>query len=203
MLSSLKIGDISEGHARTLLMLKDRPEEQDVVYREILLKKLSVREVERITRKIAADKVRKKNWAGSDANLIAIEREFTDTLGTRVQILKTDYGGKLTIDYFSDVDLLKLLVMVKTQGKITDFHTASESGEEPTTSEEAAAAIIRSIEAATPLESVPDTAQVLAEAIESEQAVSEVIEETVAREAQNAADTAEEDELYSIRNFNL
>jgi len=60
MLDSLKVGDITEGHARTLLMLSDRPEELDTVYREILLKKLSVREVERITRKIAHDKVRKK-----------------------------------------------------------------------------------------------------------------------------------------------
>lgn len=113
MLDSLKVGDLSEGHARTLLMLKDRIEEQDVVYREILLKKLSVREVERIVRKIATDKVRKKNWAGSDPILIQIEKEFTDTLGTRVQISKTDYGGKLTIDYFSDDDLQKLLEMMK------------------------------------------------------------------------------------------
>lgn len=113
MLDSLKVGDISEGHARTLLMLKDRLEEQDVVYREILLKKLSVREVERIVRKIATDKVRKKNWKGTDPHLIEIEKEFTDALGTRVQIAKTDFGGKLTIDYFSESDLQKLLTLMK------------------------------------------------------------------------------------------
>ena len=121
MLASIQSADISEGHARSLLMLKDRPEEQDVVYREILLKKLSVREVERITRKIASDKVRNKKWAGTDPELIEIEREFTDSLGTRVQISKTDFGGKLTIDYFSDEDLHKLLMIVKSQGKMVDF----------------------------------------------------------------------------------
>lgn len=115
MLDSLKMGDISEGHARTLLMLKDRPEEQDVVYREILLKKLSVREVERITRKIASDKVRKKKWTDTDPELIAIEKDITDSLGTRVQISKTDFGGKLTIDYFSDEDLQKLLSLLKAE----------------------------------------------------------------------------------------
>ncbi len=115
MLNSLKLGDISEGHARTLLMLKDRPEEQDVVYREILLKKLSVREVERITRKIASDKVRKKKWTDTDPELIAIEKDITDSLGTRVQISKTDFGGKLTIDYFSDEDLQKLLSLLKAE----------------------------------------------------------------------------------------
>jgi len=115
ILNSLSLGDISEGHARTLLMLRERPEEQDVVYREILLKKLSVREVERIARKIATDKVRVKKWTNTDAHLIEIEREFTNTLGTRVQIAKTDFGGKLTIDYFSDDDLQKLLSLMQHQ----------------------------------------------------------------------------------------
>lgn len=112
ILGALRVNDISDGHARTLLMLNDRPEEQDIVFREILLKKLSVREVERIARKIATDKVRKKVWLGSDPELIEIEREFTETLGTRVQIAKTDFGGRLTIDYFSPEDLQKLLEVV-------------------------------------------------------------------------------------------
>ena len=112
ILNALRSGDISDGHARTLLMLNDRPVEQDVVFREILLKKLSVREVERISRKIATDKVRKKNWQDSDPELIEIEKQFTETIGTRVQIQKTDFGGKLTIDYFQPEDLRKILDMI-------------------------------------------------------------------------------------------
>ncbi|MCA9362530.1 ParB/RepB/Spo0J family partition protein, partial [Candidatus Kaiserbacteria bacterium] len=115
MLQSLKVGDMMEGHARTLLMLTDRPEEQEVVYKEILLKKLSVREVERIVRKIATDKVRKKNLGEFDANLIEFEKKFTETLGTRVQIQKTDFGGKLTIDYFSEDDLENILLRIKEE----------------------------------------------------------------------------------------
>lgn len=109
ILNAVRQGDINEGHGRTLLMLVDRPEEQDTVFREIMLKKLSVREVERIARKIATDKVRKKDWLDSDPELIEIERQFTETLGTRVQIQKTDFGGKLTIDYFSPDDLKVML----------------------------------------------------------------------------------------------
>ena len=115
MLQSLKAGDMMEGHARTLLMLSDRPEEQEVVYKEILLKKLSVREVERIVRKIATDKVRKKTLDEFDVNLIAFEKKFTETLGTRVQIQKTDFGGKLTIDYFSEEDLEAILQRMKDE----------------------------------------------------------------------------------------
>lgn len=40
MLDSLKYGDMMEGHARTLLMLSDRPEEQEVVYKEILFEEV-------------------------------------------------------------------------------------------------------------------------------------------------------------------
>jgi ParB family transcriptional regulator, chromosome partitioning protein len=113
MLRSLRLAEMTEGHARTLLMLNDRPEEQDVVFREILMKKLSVREVERIVRKIATDKVRKKHTGEFDAELIEIEKKFMETLGTRVQIQKTDYGGQLTIDYFSVEDLEAMLLRMK------------------------------------------------------------------------------------------
>ena len=115
MLTSLKMGEMTEGHARTLLMLNDRPQEQNVVFREILLKKLSVRELERIVRKIATDKVRKKTFDGFDVELIEMEKKFMETLGTRVQIQKTDYGGKLTIDYFSVEDLEVMLERIKAE----------------------------------------------------------------------------------------
>lgn len=118
MLDSLKRGEMMEGHARTLLMLTDRREEQEVVFKEILLKKLSVREVERIVRKIATDKIRKKNPGEFDANLIEFEKKFTETLGTRVQIQKTDFGGKLTIDYFSVDDLESILKRIKDESGI-------------------------------------------------------------------------------------
>lgn len=163
ILNSVSLGDISEGHARTLLMLKDRPEEQDVVYREILLKKLSVREVERIARKIATDKVRKKKWENTDAHLIDIERAFTNTLGTRVQIAKTDFGGKLTIDYFSDEDLQKLLILMQSEGKkLREVETGVKNIESDTPQTviqdmSPEAAVLAKLSVATPLEVVNDT----------------------------------------------
>ena len=113
MLSALRTGDMSEGHARTLLMLNDRPEEQDTVFREILLKKLSVREVERIARGIASEKIRKKG--DYDADLVEMEKKFTETLGTRVSIVKTEFGGRLSIDYFTVEDLVGMLERMKAE----------------------------------------------------------------------------------------
>lgn len=141
---ALQRGELAEGHARTLLMLTDRPEEQETIFREILLKKMSVREVERIVRKIATDKVRKTNKHDIDEHLIEIEKEFTETLGTRVQILKTEFGGKLTIDYFSEDDLAEILHRMKSE---------AEAQSRPPVNE--APAAMAAVAAATPLVSEP------------------------------------------------
>lgn len=174
MLDSLRRNEMSEGHARTLLMLKERPEEQDVVFREILLKKLSVREVERIARKIATDKVRKKEWQNTDAHLIEMERAFTDTLGTRVQISKTDFGGKLTIDYFSENDLEKLLKVIKQKENVWNQEVVAPtpeteaSGETVIRTMDEMVAPLQDIVDATPLEAVMEAAGNESEEIQEE-----------------------------------
>ena len=129
ILDALQRGEIMEGHARTLLMINDKPEEQNVIFREIVLKKMSVREVEKIVRKMAKDKVRKPRQGDFDERLLEFEKKFTETLGTRVQIQKTPFGGKLTIDYFSDDDLNKLLLLIK-EDKNKKILTKREAEEE-------------------------------------------------------------------------
>lgn len=116
ILETIQRGEMSEGHGRALLMLSGRAEEMDTLFREILLKKLSVREVERISRKIAVDRVRKKEYA-FDPELIEIEKQFTESLGTRVQIERKEYGGQLVIDYFSPDDLRKILALILAEEK--------------------------------------------------------------------------------------
>jgi len=105
VLDALSTGKISEGHARPLMMLADRPEEQETLFREIQLKKMTVRDAERVARRIAYDRVRKK---ALDPEMVELEERFTEKLGTRVRIDKKEVGGKLTIDFFSDTDLQSL-----------------------------------------------------------------------------------------------
>ncbi len=106
--SGLVAGKISEGHTRPLLMLSDRPEEQMRLYREIVLKNLSVREAEKIARRIAQDRVRKKKFV-VDPRIREYEKRLSENLGTRVQIEQREHGGKILIDYFSVEDLEKIL----------------------------------------------------------------------------------------------
>ena len=104
MITALQDGKISEGHTRPLLMLVDRPEEQLVLFKEILSKKLTVREAESLSRRVATDRVRNRAKY-LDPAIIEMEKTFTESLGTRVRINKSKDGGTLTIDFFGPEDL--------------------------------------------------------------------------------------------------
>jgi ParB family transcriptional regulator, chromosome partitioning protein len=108
MITALEEGKISEGHTRPLLMLSDRPEEQLVLFKEIITKKLTVREAESLSRRVATDRIRNKGKY-LDPQIIEMEKSFTETLGTRVRIEKGKEGGTVTIDFFSPDDLRNLL----------------------------------------------------------------------------------------------
>lgn len=112
ILDALSQGKISEGHARPLMMLNDRPEEQLVLFKEIIFKKLTVREAEAIARRVAYDKVRKKEYA-VDPELVNLEEKLREALGTRVQIERREVGGKIMIDFFNNDDLRGLLDMIQ------------------------------------------------------------------------------------------
>lgn len=108
MLIALAERRINEGHSRPLLMLTDRKEEQMTLYKEIIFKKLNVREAERIARRIAVDRVRKKT-SDVDPEMLEFEQALTERLGTRVQIERREVGGKIVIDFFSNDDVRNFL----------------------------------------------------------------------------------------------
>jgi ParB family transcriptional regulator, chromosome partitioning protein len=115
LLTHLAEGKITEGHTRPLLMLNDRPEEQTVLAREILLKKLTVRESESLARRVAQDKVSAKHKINPD--ILALERALTEQLGTRVTIEPREVGGRVVISFFSADDLHALLDSMRVQSE--------------------------------------------------------------------------------------
>ena len=94
--------EITEGHARALLMLTDRPQERDTLFKEILLKKTSVRMVEQMARRIATERIRKHD---KTSEMMELEKSLTETLGTRVLIENRPNGGRVLIEFFSSEDL--------------------------------------------------------------------------------------------------
>jgi hypothetical protein len=63
-----------------------------------------VRDAESIARRIAFDRVRKKEYLYSP-EIIEMERELGEALGTRVAIETKENGGKLSIDFTNEDDL--------------------------------------------------------------------------------------------------
>jgi ParB family chromosome partitioning protein len=108
----LMAGKISEGHTRPLLMLIDRPQEQTTLYKEIMIKKMSVRDAEKVARSIAQDRVRKKEFK-IDPRILDYEKKLSENLGTRVHIEPKENGGQITIDYFTLNDLEEILTSMK------------------------------------------------------------------------------------------
>lgn len=116
MLVAISEGKILEGHTRPLLMLVGRQEEQETLFKEIIYKKITVRDAEIIARKIAVEKARKKETI-FDPELNDLEQKFTESLGTRVHIEKGDKGGTITIDFFSNDDARAILDLLESKRK--------------------------------------------------------------------------------------
>jgi ParB family chromosome partitioning protein len=116
ILDALERGRISEGHTRPLLMLGDRPAEQITLFKEMLMRKMTVREAEGIARRIAYDKVRKKDKF-HDPDIADMEGRLAESLGTRVHIEKKEVGGKILIDFFSYEELQGILTILESKKK--------------------------------------------------------------------------------------
>ena len=136
ILNALSLGQISEGHTRPILMLVDHPEEQLVLFKEIVYKKITVREAERLARKIAYERVRKKEFM-PDPEITELEEEFQEKLGTRVHIDRKELGGQIKIDFFSTEDLRMILDLIhkgeleKKPGEMLENYIATNSAVEP------------------------------------------------------------------------
>lgn len=103
---------ITYGHGRALLGLKTEAE-QLMVYGKIILKNLSVRDVERIVQKanrqggirlkpIIVEKSR-------DPFLFQYEESLKRSLGTQVRINSKGKGGHIEIEYYSKDDLARII----------------------------------------------------------------------------------------------
>lgn len=184
ILDALSAGKISEGHTRPILMLADRPEEQIVLFKEIMFKKMTVRDAEKIARRIAVDRIRKKQYL-PDPELADLEDKLQETLGTRVHIDRRENGGQIMIDFFSNDDLRTILDLLKSNQEknpteMLDKFIATQVVENPTVIEESEA-----------LGNSP---------VFEEEADLHLIDDRTPEEVKQADEDAD---LYSIKNFSI
>jgi ParB family chromosome partitioning protein len=108
---AVRKGDLSGGHARALVAIED-PRLQMDVFRRIIRRGLSVRDVERIVREKGKGKARRKpgTHAAVVSSISSIEEKLRQVLGTKVQVRHLQNGrGEIIIEYYSADDLDRLL----------------------------------------------------------------------------------------------
>jgi ParB family chromosome partitioning protein len=92
-------GHMDMGHARALLALEGKQQSQTA--RQVVDKRLSVRETENLVRRLLAKPVGQKSSSGhTDPDTRALAQRLSDTLGTKVRFQHNAKGkGRLVIEY--------------------------------------------------------------------------------------------------------
>lgn len=102
----VKSGEITAGHARAILALKDE-EQQLALARKIIQQGMTVRDTEEAgTRE---RKVRTKAVKAKDPNLAMVEQRFEELLNTRVKVIKQKNGGKIEVHFNDDEELSRIM----------------------------------------------------------------------------------------------
>jgi ParB family chromosome partitioning protein len=104
---ALQEGQISEGHARALLML-DEEDEQVLAFRTVVRRHLSVRQTEELVRRLQAATRSTERQRSRSPETESLENEFRNALGTKVDLFRSRKGGKLVIHFYSEEDLQAL-----------------------------------------------------------------------------------------------
>lgn len=108
-------GRLSEGHARALLAVGDKKKQFDLAD-EIVEKKLSVRETERLVRQLLepASAVRRSLAYTDQTAYDELVQSLRRSLGTKVNIRRSDKDkGQLVIDYYSVDELERIAEKLK------------------------------------------------------------------------------------------
>ena len=108
---ALSQNEISMGHARSLLSITE-PLKLREAYRILLLKGLSVRETEKLAKKMNQGKPDKK-IAEKSVHLESLRNDLMQHLGTQVKIWQRGKKGKIIIEFYSPEELEGILERIK------------------------------------------------------------------------------------------
>ena len=106
-------GRLTAGHARALLGLPSR-QEQDQLANRIIEENLTVREIEKIVRDgTLTTKGTKRRPANKSVAELEVERILSELLSTRVGVKIGSRRGKITIDFANSDDLSRILEIIE------------------------------------------------------------------------------------------
>ena len=105
--AELVAGGLTVGHARALLAAGDERAQRRAA-REVMKRRLSVRETETFIRNLTEQGVRKVEPAVPDVHVRAAEEQLRFALGTRVRVVRKRKGGRIEIDFSSEEELQRI-----------------------------------------------------------------------------------------------
>jgi|SRR5690554_1834162 ParB family chromosome partitioning protein len=100
-------GNLTTGHGKVLLGIKDK-DEQVKLAEKIIATGLNVRETESEVKKSKEKKKPKKEKPRKDPHLADVEEEFMRILGTKVRLVKDKNVGRIEIEFYSEEDLERI-----------------------------------------------------------------------------------------------
>lgn len=109
---ALKTDEISMGHARSLISVENIIDQIDL-YKEIVKRRLSVRQTEDLVRNYNKEKIAQKPKDKLPASYQKVQDHISSLLATKVNIKHNNSGkGEIVIHYYSDDDLNRLLDII-------------------------------------------------------------------------------------------
>jgi ParB family chromosome partitioning protein len=108
---SLAQEEITMGHARSLLSLNE-PQKQREAYRIVVRKGLSVRETEKLVKKLTLVKKKKVPKKGL-VDLEYMRNDLRQWLGTQVKIVSSGKKGKIIIEFYSSEELERIIERIR------------------------------------------------------------------------------------------
>jgi len=117
VVAMVKNGSLTQGHARTLLSIENEKLIKETAD-EIISKRLTVREVEKLVKQISENnvvpEVRHKSGAKETESMLVgeIERGLTEYLGRKVKIQQGKNHGIMEIEFYNEEDLKQLSLML-------------------------------------------------------------------------------------------
>ncbi len=114
-------GAISPGHARAILSLKNKLDE-DVLREKIINEGLSVRKAEELAEAFNKGQkvVKKSKGKVKDEEIREVEQKFISAVGSRCEIKGNLKKGKLTIKFRSSRDLERIFSLLSDGGELFD-----------------------------------------------------------------------------------
>lgn len=111
--AALAQGEISEGHGRALLGMSHE-EMQLVLLKRITTEELSVRQTEEAVRRLLGQGTLRPQERPRrfDADTQDLEERLRRALGTKVSLLRSRKGGRLTVYFYSDEELERLYDLI-------------------------------------------------------------------------------------------